>query len=425
MPTIVGITLRNAASAVPFDPADFDLHVDDVVVVSTERGTQLGRVSRAAHERGSHELPDDAVGDVAKAAELHASERAAMPVYRALVTQHKLEMKPTDVEFLFDDERAIFYFVAEDRIDFRELVRDLASKFHLRVDMRQIGVRDEARMVGGLGHCGEQLCCVRFGGEFQPVSIRMAKEQDLPLNPLKISGLCGRLMCCLRYEYDAYKDFHSRAPKKGAIVSVGDQLAKVVDMDTPRERITMRKEDGTRVTFGLDEMECGCGGKGGHGAGCPCAVKAEALERSISSMGIDFSNSSVIQPRERKLTESSNRRSTVVAPSSTDAPAAPAASDLEPERTGSSHRRRRRGGGGGGGGSSADGAAPAAAAPAAPKSRRSRSGNKQPKAAQPNTPKPQSSPSGEASSSAPKRRRRRRGGGGGASDGASPASTGE
>ena len=256
--------------------------------------------------------------------------------------------------------------------------------------MRQIGVRDEARMVGGLGHCGEQLCCVRFGGEFQPVSIRMAKEQDLPLNPLKISGLCGRLMCCLRYEYDAYKDFKSRAPKKGAIVDVGGTLAKVVDMDTPRERITMRKEDGTRVTFGLDEMECGCGGKGGHGAGCPCAVKAEALERSIASMGIDFSNSSVIQPRERKLTESSNRRSAVVAPSSTDAPAAPAASDLEPERTGSSRRRRRRGGGGGGG--NADGAAPAAATPAAQKSRRSRSGNKQPKAAPTNTPKPQSAP---------------------------------
>ena len=429
MPTIVGITLRNAASAVPFDPADLDLSIDDVVVVTTERGTELGRVTKAAHERGTGELPDVAnriVGkasteELEKAAELHTRERAAMPIYRRLVEKHKLEMKPTDVEFLFDGERAVFYFVAEDRIDFRELVRDLAAEFHVRIDMRQIGVRDEARMVGGLGHCGEQLCCVRFGGEFQPVSIRMAKEQDLPLNPLKISGLCGRLMCCLRYEYDAYKDFHSRAPKKGAIIDIGGTLAKVVDMDTPRERITMRKEDGTRVTFGLDEMECGCGGKGGHGAGCPCAVKAEALERSISSMGIDFSNSSVIQPRERKLTESSNRRSTVVAPSSTDAPAAPAASDLEPERTGSSRRRRRRGGGGGG----AESAAPSAATPAAQKPRRSRSGNKQPKGAPTNTPKPQSAPSGAATSSAPKRRRRRRGGGGGASDGGAPASTGE
>jgi cell fate regulator YaaT (PSP1 superfamily) len=420
MPTIVGITLRNAASAVPFDPADFDLQIDDVVVVSTERGTELGRVSHTVHDRGPGELSDVAnhivrvatPEDLEKAAALHARERAAMSVYRRLVAKHKLEMKPTDVEFLFDDERAIFYFVAEDRIDFRELVRDLAAEFHLRVDMRQIGVRDEARMVGGLGHCGEQLCCVRFGGEFQPVSIRMAKEQDLPLNPLKISGLCGRLMCCLRYEYDAYKDFHSRAPKKGAIVDVGGMLAKVVDMDTPRERITMRKEDGTRVTFGLDEMECACEGKGGHGAGCPCAVKAEAIERSIASMGIDLS--SVIQPRERKLTESSARREAVVAPSSTDAPAVPAASELEPERTGSSRRRRRRGGGGGG-----EGAAPAA--PAGQRAAKPRSGNRQPKS----TPKQAPAPSAEGAPSAPKRRRRRRGGGGGASDGVAPAPSGE
>jgi hypothetical protein len=272
-------------------------------------------------------------------------------------------------------------------------------------------------MVGGLGHCGEQLCCVRFGGEFQPVSIRMAKEQDLPLNPLKISGLCGRLMCCLRYEYDAYKDFHSRAPKKGAIVNVGDQLAKVVDMDTPRERITMRKEDGTRVTFGLDEMECGCGGKGGHGAGCPCAVKADALERSIASMGIDLSGASALQPRERKLTESSGRREAVVAPSSTDSPAAPAKSELEPERTGTSRRRRRRGGGGGGG---AEGAP---AAPAADKAAKPRSERSKPK--QKAAPKPAPAPTGEAAATAPKRRRRRRRGAGGGAEGAAPAGAAE
>jgi cell fate regulator YaaT (PSP1 superfamily) len=428
MPTIVGITLRNAASVVPFDSAGLDFSIDDVVIVTTERGTELGRVTHPVHERGAHELPDVAnhivnlatVEELEKAAELHTREREAMHVYRRLVEKHKLEMKPTDVEFLFDGERAIFYFVAEDRIDFRELVRDLAAEFHVRIDMRQIGVRDEARMVGGLGHCGEQLCCVRFGGEFQPVSIRMAKEQDLPLNPLKISGLCGRLMCCLRYEYDAYKDFHSRAPKKGAIVNVGDQLAKVVDMDTPRERITMRKEDGTRVTFGLDEMECACGGKGGHGAGCPCAVKAEAIERSISSMGIDFSGSSVVQPRERKLTESSGRRQAVVAPSSTDAPAAPAPSDLEPERTGTSRRRRRRGGGGGG-----EGVPAASAAPAADKAPKPRSGRKQPKGQPKAAPKPTPAPSGEGSSTAPKRRRRRRRGGSGGAEGAAPAGAGE
>ncbi len=138
-----------------------------------------------------------------------------MPVVRELVNEYKLDMKPIDVEYLFGGDKVVFYFVAEERIDFRDLVKDLASRFKARIDMRQVGVRDEARMVGGLGHCGEQLCCVRFGGEFQPVSIRMAKEQDLPLNPLKISGLCGRLMCCLRYEYEAYKDFKSRAPEEG------------------------------------------------------------------------------------------------------------------------------------------------------------------------------------------------------------------
>jgi cell fate regulator YaaT (PSP1 superfamily) len=422
MPTIVGITLRSGASAVPFDPADFELETDSVVVVTTERGTELGRVSQPAHERGPGELSDVAnriervatPADLEKAAELHARERAAMPVYRRLVAKHELEMKPTDVEFLFDGERAIFYFVAEDRIDFRELVRDLAAEFHLRVDMRQIGVRDEARMIGGLGHCGEQLCCVRFGGDFQPVSIRMAKEQDLPLNPLKISGLCGRLMCCLRYEYDAYKDFKGRAPKKGAIVDVGGTMAKVVELDTPRERVTMRKEDGTRVTFALSEMECACEGKSGHNPACPCAVKAEAIERSIASMGIDLSGSSVLQPRERKLTESTGRREAVIAPSSTDAPA-PAPESPSGEKTGTSRRRRRRGGGGSGGGEGP------AAAPAGQKPPRQRSRGGQQKAGPKAAPKAATAPSGEASSSAPKRRRRRRGGAGASPAGGAPA----
>ena len=229
-------------------------------------------------------------------------------------------------------------------MDFRELVRDLAAEFHLRVDMRQIGVRDEARMIGGLGHCGEQLCCVRFGGEFQPVSIRMAKEQDLPLNPLKISGLCGRLMCCLRYEYDAYKDFKGRAPKKGAIIDVGGSLAKVVELNTPRELVTMRKEDGTRVTVALADMEC-C-----EGAGCPCSVKAEALERSMAALGHRPGRLVRAQPRARA--SCANR------PAARDAareprPARPrrrparAPSEARRQPSRRSGARRRRGGGGG------------------------------------------------------------------------------
>ena len=181
-------------------------------------------------------------------------------------------MKPIEVEYLFDGEKVVFYFVAEERVDFRELVKDLATRFRARIDMRQVGVRDEARIVGGLGHCGEQLCCVRFGGEFQPVSIRMAKEQDLPLNPLKISGLCGRLMCCLRYEYEAYKDYKGRAPKKGAIVETPLGLAKVAELNTPHETVGLRFEDGRRVSVPLAEMSCN------KGTGCPCQVSREALE---------------------------------------------------------------------------------------------------------------------------------------------------
>jgi cell fate regulator YaaT (PSP1 superfamily) len=342
----------------------------------------------------SHVVRVASPDDMKVAADLHTRERAAMPVYRRLVAKHKLEMKPTDVEFLFDGQRAVFYFVAEDRVDFRELVRDLAAEFHLRIDMRQIGVRDEARMIGGLGHCGEQLCCVRFGGEFQPVSIRMAKEQDLPLNPLKISGLCGRLMCCLRYEYDAYKDFKGRAPKKGAIIQVGELQAKVVELDTPRERITMRKEDGSRVTVALADMEC-C-----KGQGCPCSVKAEALERSMTSLLEP--PSSGMRTRTRALTESPVREA-VVAPSATDGPkVAPA--DSEGGSTSSSGRRRRRRRGGSDGASAAPGTDTKAAAQPKPAKRQQQRGAAAKQAPAAGT--------DASSASAPKRRRRRRRGGG-------------
>lgn len=416
MPTIVGVTLRNAPSPVYVDPADVEVADDDVLVIESDRGTELGHVVEVVGEGHTHQvdLSSHVVRvaspeDMKVAAELHTRERAAIPVYRRLVAKHHLEMKPTDVEFLFDGQRAVFYFVAEDRVDFRELVRDLAAEFHLRIDMRQIGVRDEARMIGGLGHCGEQLCCVRFGGEFQPVSIRMAKEQDLPLNPLKISGLCGRLMCCLRYEYDAYKDFKGRAPKKGAIIQVGDLQAKVVELDTPRERITMRKEDGSRVTVALADMEC-C-----KGQGCPCSVKAEALERSMASLLEP--PSAGMRTRTRALTESPVREA-VVAPSATDGPKVVQGAEGGSTSSSGRRRRRRRGGSDGGPASTPD-----ANATAQPKSgsqprsgrRRGGSGSKQTPAAGP------ASGADAGTSSAPKHRRRRRRAGGSGEAGPAPA----
>ncbi len=279
MPTVVGVKLRFAPKTLFFDPTGFDVAQGDHVIVQTERGTEFGVVVDEAHEMAASQLSAPlkplsrmaTENDLAKDQEHKGLETEAMPVFRELVREHKLEMKPVDVEYLFDGGKVVFYFTADDRVDFRELVRDLASRFKVRIDMRQVGVRDEARMVGGIGHCGQVLCCTRFPGDFHPVSIRMAKEQDLPLNPLKISGLCGRLMCCLRYEFEAYKDFKGRAPKRKSIVETPLGLAKVRDFNTPRETVTLKLENGDSLVVPVAKMTC-CKDKG-----CPCAVSKEAL----------------------------------------------------------------------------------------------------------------------------------------------------
>lgn len=278
MPTVVGVRLR-FSKTLWFDPAGTEPVEGDIVIVETERGTELGLVSRGVQEVEQSDLvsplkPVLRIADEAElreAAEMTLKEREALKGFRALIEHYRLDMKPVGVEFMLGGDKAVFYFSADERVDFRELVKDLASTHQMRIDMRQVGVRDEARMVGGIGHCGQMLCCVRFGGEFQPVSIRMAKEQDLPLNPLKISGLCGRLMCCLRYEFDAYKDFKSRAPKRGAIVSTDRGDAKVADLNTPRELVRLRFEGGENVIVPLSGMSCGKGGT------CPCHVDQDVL----------------------------------------------------------------------------------------------------------------------------------------------------
>jgi cell fate regulator YaaT (PSP1 superfamily) len=301
MPTVVGVKLRFAPKVLFFDPAGTEPLPGQEVVVQTERGTELGQVVDVPCEMSESEVPsplkpvervatDD---DLALAEELAEKEREAMRVYRQLIEEHKLDMKAVDVEYLFGGDKVIFYFVAEERVDFRELVRELASRFKVRIDMRQVGVRDEARMVGGLGHCGQQLCCVRFSGDFQPVSIRMAKEQDLPLNPLKISGLCGRLMCCLRYEYDAYKDFKSRAPKRGAKVETPLGEGKVRGLNTPRETVEIKLVEGGSITVPLDAVEC-------PGGGCPCRVSAEALEAATGPAAASVLTGPVPELRESK-----------------------------------------------------------------------------------------------------------------------------
>ncbi len=264
MPVVVPVKFPFASRALWFDPQGLDIMEGDHAVCSTERGTELGLVLEDPYEVEERDLaaPLKPVlriatdEDLDRADELVDRGEAAMSDFRRLVKQNGLDMKPVGVEYLFGGEKAVFYFAAEERVDFRQLVKDLSSFFHIRVDMRQIGVRDETRLAGGYAQCGQELCCTRFGGQFEPVSIRMAKEQDLPLNSSKISGVCGRLMCCLRYEFEAYKDFKSRAPKKKAVIDTPLGKAKIQEYDTPREQLVLRLESGKVFRVNLADMSC-------------------------------------------------------------------------------------------------------------------------------------------------------------------------
>ncbi|BAK44268.1 regulatory iron-sulfur-containing complex subunit RicT [Eggerthella sp. YY7918] len=287
-----------------FDAGDFDINPGAGVVVSTARGTEFGRTIAEVFEADEKQIkklktPLKEViriatdEDEAQAAEMERKSAEALPVFKEMAAEANSDMHPVSVEYLLDGDKAVFYFEAEERVDFRDLVRKLAAHFHVRIDMRQIGVRDEARMVGGLGHCGQELCCKRLGGEFCPVSIRMAKEQDLSLNPQKISGVCGRLMCCLRYEFDAYKDFKSRAPKQNAQVETPVGPAKVVDLDVPREIISLKVEGEKPVKVPLADFD-----PPEEGSNRPNRVGAEAWESATErdALGVVGDTSSLLTP---------------------------------------------------------------------------------------------------------------------------------
>ncbi|MCL2881810.1 MAG: hypothetical protein FWF45_02810 [Coriobacteriia bacterium] len=285
MPVVTGVQLRYSKT-LWFDPAGTTPEVDDLVVVKTSRGEELGRVRKPPFELEDSAFEKDLKPvlrianerDLNYQLELGEKEKDAMPVFYELIEKYELAMRPVDIEYLISGDKIVFYFSADERVDFRELVHELSSRFQSRIDVRQVGVRDEARMIGGLSHCGEQLCCARLGGEFMPVSIKMAKDQGLPLNPVKISGLCGRLMCCLRYEVDAYNDFNGRAPRKGSFVEVSDGTkGKVSDLDAVRELVSLRfpREDmpDETITVKLCDMKCEKSGKQ-----CHCTLDSEVLE---------------------------------------------------------------------------------------------------------------------------------------------------
>lgn len=226
MYSVVGIRFKKAGKIYYFDPHELELEKDNAVIVETARGVEYGKVviGRKTVQENDVVLPLKKViriADYTDAQLVEENKRAAKDAFSTCfdkIKDHQLRMKLVDVEYTFDRNKIIFYFTAEGRVDFRELVKDLAGIFRTRIELRQIGVRDEAKMLGGIGPCGRILCCSSFLGDFEPVSIKMAKDQNLSLNPTKISGLCGRLMCCLKYEHDNYESAKDDVPVVGSIV---------------------------------------------------------------------------------------------------------------------------------------------------------------------------------------------------------------
>jgi cell fate regulator YaaT (PSP1 superfamily) len=236
---VVGVRFKKAGKIYYFDPGDLAIQKDDFVIVETVRGVEFGRVVTPVKQVGENDvvLPLKKVVRIADQKdrlivdENKAAAKEAYDVCGQKVSEHQLDMKLVDVEYTFDRNKVIFYFTADGRVDFRELVKDLASIFRTRIELRQIGVRDEAKMLGGIGPCGRMLCCSTFLGDFDPVSIKMAKDQNLSLNPTKISGLCGRLMCCLKYENDEYEAAKEALPDLGEIIETPNGRGKVVGLN--------------------------------------------------------------------------------------------------------------------------------------------------------------------------------------------------
>lgn len=262
MPKAVGVSFRQGGKVYLYDPEDYQLVPGDEVVVPAARGVGYGTVVSPIREIPEGELEETLKRVMRRATpkdrerkrQNATREEEAFRTARELIQKHGLLMKLVDADYMFDGSSIIFYFTADGRVDFRELVKDLASTLKTRIELRQVGVRDEAKMVGGLGPCGRDLCCSCFLSDFEPVSIKMAKEQDLPLNPNKISGICGRLMCCLKYEVDAYEDFNSKAPPLWSNIEIDGEKGTVAGYQVLKDQVIVEMEGGKRVEVPLSKL---------------------------------------------------------------------------------------------------------------------------------------------------------------------------
>ena len=430
MTEVISVRFRNGCKEYYFDPKGLTVPTDTDVIVETAQGPEFARCSQ-----GNHQVEDGAVvkplrgliriatdNDRHTAAYNRGREKEAFEVCKKKIQQHKLEMKLVRVECSFDGSKILFFFTADGRVDFRELVKDLAGVFRARIELRQIGVRDEAKMIGGLGICGRPFCCSQFMDEFLPVSIKMAKTQSLSLNPTKISGTCGRLMCCLKYEQDAYEDAIKRMPKNDSFVLTPDGTGNVSDINVLKETVNVRLDDRPEGARCYHNCEV-CVLRNGKGSREGIVVPDKRPERYIEPIAeeelpaitlvSDF-DPDAAAAEDGKRRRSRGGRGRRRGESAGERPAEKAAADNKPARSekadkpagdkpnreGGSRRRRsgRRGSGGGQ-------AAPAAAEAA---------------------PKKQERPAGEAPAGEKKRnnnrhRPRRRSGGGGKPNGGAEA----
>ena len=384
MTEVISVRFRNGCKEYYFDPKGLTVPTDTDVIVETAQGPEFARCSQ-----GNHQVEDDAVvkplrgliriatdNDRHTAAYNRGREKEAFEVCKKKIQQHKLEMKLVRVECSFDGSKILFFFTADGRVDFRELVKDLAGVFRARIELRQIGVRDEAKMIGGLGICGRPFCCAQFMDEFLPVSIKMAKTQSLSLNPTKISGTCGRLMCCLKYEQDAYEDAVKRMPKNDSFVLTPDGTGNVSDINLLKETVNVRLDDRPESPRCYHNCEV-CVLRNGKGSRDGIVVPDRRPERYIepleeellppvtliSDFDPDAASAAEGEKRRRRRGGRDRRRS--------DAPrmdkpvettAAPKPEGDKPKEGGGNRRRRGRRGGGGGGNDGVS-AAPAATKP--------------------------------------------------------------
>ncbi len=262
MPEIVGVRFHQAGRVYYFDASDIPLEVNDDVVVETSRGHELGKVAISPKQVPASEITEPLkpiirkaqAEDIEKAQNQQKRAMNAIDKCRELVEKLNLPMKPISAQYNLDRSHLTIFFSAEKRVDFRELARELSHSLKTRVELRQVGARDEAKLIGGLGKCGFPLCCTTFLSEFEPVSIKMAKEQDIALNPMKTSGVCGRLLCCLDYEYEQYRAMKEKLPPLRQEVSTALGNAKVVSCNPLKETVTVELETGVTVEFPLNQL---------------------------------------------------------------------------------------------------------------------------------------------------------------------------